>query len=408
MKDLKWKNGKIYRHINFVLLFLVAVLFITLYTFILQKNYSSTTLEAEVERDITCSDAIHKLVSNKFTREDYTEINEVEDMNSERYQALQKSLNEIRNLNSTRYLYTAKRNSEGRMIYLIDGLDLDAGDFAYPGTYIEDEMIPYIDKALSGETVYSQEIMDTTWGHIFTACYPIVANDGSDEIIGVLCMEIDMESAYVFLEKSNQKSFWIASVAILVAVILFVCVYMSMRKQKKKDQEQQSLLAETAAAAEAANEAKSTFLFNMSHDIRTPMNAIIGYAELARERLDDKQKMRGYIENIQICGKKLLSIIDNVLELAKIENNEMNLEESVSKVEDLLDSGVAIFHRLIEEKHQTFTINREITYPYVYMDQAYVSEILLNIISNAIKYTGDGGKISCSLTQQPYEKKAGA
>ena len=221
-------------------------------------------------------------------------------------------------------------------------------------------------------------------------------------------MEIDMESAYVFLEKSNQKSFWIASVAILVAVILFVCVYMSMRKQKKKDQEQQSLLAETAAAAEAANEAKSTFLFNMSHDIRTPMNAIIGYAELARERLDDKQKMRGYIENIQICGKKLLSIIDNVLELAKIENNEMNLEESVSKVEDLLDSGVAIFHRLIEEKHQTFTINREITYPYVYMDQAYVSEILLNIISNAIKYTGDGGKISCSLTQQPYEKKAGA
>ena len=404
MKDLKWKNGKIYRHINFVLLFLVAVLFITLYTFILQKNYSSTTLEAEVERDITCSDAIHKLVSNKFTREDYTEINKVEDMNSERYQELQKSLNEIRNLNSTRYLYTAKRNSEGKLIYLIDGLDLDAGDFAYPGTYIEDEMIPYIDKALSGETVYSQEIMDTTWGHIFTACYPIVANDGSDEIIGALCMEIDMESAYVFLEKSNQKSMWIASVAILVAVILFICVYMSMRKQKKKDQEQQSLLAETVAAAEAANEAKSTFLFNMSHDIRTPMNAIIGYAELARERLDDTQKMRGYIENIQICGKKLFSIIDNILELAKIENNEMNLEESVSKVEDLLDSGAAIFHRLIEEKHQTFIINREIIYPYVYMDQAYVSEILLNIISNAIKYTGDGGKISCSLTQQPYEK----
>lgn len=60
-------------------------------------------------------------------------------------------------------------------------------------------MIPYIDKALSGETVYSQEIMDTTWGHIFTACYPIEANDGSDEIIGALCMEIDMELAYVFL-----------------------------------------------------------------------------------------------------------------------------------------------------------------------------------------------------------------
>lgn len=73
----------------------------------------------------------------------------------------------------------------------------------------------------------------------------------------------------------------------------------------------------------------------------------------------------------------------------------MNLEESISKVDDILDSGAAIFHSLIEEKHQTFTMNKEIKYPYVYMDQAYVSEILLNIISNAIKYTGDGGKISC-------------
>lgn len=76
-------------------------------------------------------------------------------------------------LRSVRYLYTAKRNDEGKLVYHIDGLNLSAEDFAYPGTLIEDEMIPYIDTALSGETVYSQEIMDTTWGHIFTACYPV-------------------------------------------------------------------------------------------------------------------------------------------------------------------------------------------------------------------------------------------
>lgn len=330
-------------------------------------------------------------------------------MSSQRYQRLQSSLNEIRNLNSTRYLYTAKRNEEGRLIYLIDGLELDAEDFAYPGTYIEEEMIPYIDAALSGETIYSQEIMDTTWGHIFTACYPVMADDGSGDIIGALCIEIDMESAYEFLEKNNRTSFRIADVAILVAVLLFVCIYMFMQKQKKKDLEQQKLLEETAAAAEAANQAKSTFLFNMSHDIRTPMNAIIGYAELADKHLlddenpADKQKLKGYMDNIRVCGKKLLSIIDNVLELARIENNETVLEETAVKTGEILESGIVMFHKSLEEKHQTLTIEKEILYPYVYLDSAYISEIQFNIISNAVKYTGEGGKIVCTLKQKPYE-----
>lgn len=409
MKNKEYKNKKISHHLNLLLLFLLAVFFITIYTLILQKNYSRNTLEAEVDRDIACSDAIHKLVSNKFTREDYTQINTRDDMSSERYQRLQSSLNEIRNLNSTRYLYTAKRNDEGRLIYLIDGLELDAEDFAYPGTYIEEEMIPYIDAALSGETIYSQEIMDTTWGHIFTACYPVMADDGSGDIIGALCIEIDMESAYEFLEKNNRTSFRIADVAILVAVLLFVCIYMFMQKQKKKDLEQQKLLEETAAAAEAANQAKSTFLFNMSHDIRTPMNAIIGYAELADKHLlddenpADKQKLKGYMDNIRVCGKKLLSIIDNVLELARIENNETVLEETAVKTGEILESGIVMFHKSLEEKHQTLTIEKEILYPYVYLDPAYISEIQLNIISNAVKYTGEGGKIVCTLKQKPYE-----
>lgn len=409
----KYKYRKKSHYFNVLLLFLMAVFFITIYTLILQKNYSSNTLEAEVDRDIACSDAIHKLVSDKFTREDFTQINTTEDMSSRRYKELQASLNEIRSLNSTRYLYTAKRNAEGKLIYLVDGLDLSAEDFAYPGTYIEEEMIPYINSALSGETVYSQEIMDTTWGHIFTACYPIEAGDDSGDIIGALCIEIDMESAYTFLEKNNRTSFGIADTAILIAVLLFSCIYIYMQKQKKKELEQQRLLEESAAAADAANKAKSTFLFNMSHDIRTPMNAIIGYAELADKYLlskknsgdEDTQKLKGYMDNIRICGKKMLSIIDNVLELARIENNETVLEETAVKTGDILDSGIVMFHRILEEKHQTLTMEKNIKYPYVYMDQTYVSEIQLNIVSNAIKYTGEGGKISCSLNQKPHEKE---
>ena len=405
MEKSLYRNKKRHHVGDFVLLFLTAVLFIAVYTYILQRNYSQNTLDAAVERDIACSDAIHKVVSNRFTQEDFLEINTREDMDFSRYKQLQESLNELRTLNSTRYLYTAKRGADGKLIYLVDGLDLGADDFAYPGTYIEEEMIPYIESALSGETIYSQEIVDTTWGHIFTACYPVRANGGSGDIIGALCMEIDMESSYRFLEKSNQSSIGVASFAILVAVLTMISWYLAYQKQKEKDRIQHEELEKTAEAAEAANRAKSTFLFNMSHDIRTPMNAIIGYAELAGKHLSDSDKLNEYIKNIQVCGKKMLSIIDNVLELARIENNKAVLEESITKADDSLDSCVIMFQNSIKEKHQELIVDKEIQYPYLYMDNAHVSEIILNILSNAIKYTGEGGKICCSLKQKPYEKE---
>lgn len=388
---------------RYIFMFLLAVFLIAVYTFLLQKSYSTDTLKATVDRNITCSDAIHKLVSNTFTRDDFTDINTMDDMSSEQYQTLQRTLNQIRSLNSTRYLYTAKRNSEGKLIYLIDGLDLGASDFAYPGTYIEDEMIPYINSALSGKTIYSQEIMDTTWGHIFTACYPVRANDGSNEILGALCIEMDMESAYTFLSKSNRNSLQIAIAAAIVALLLVFCFYYITQKQKQKDRAQQLLLEKSAAAAESANKAKSAFLFNMSHDIRTPMNAIIGYAELSRNHLLEPDKLSGYLSNIRTCGQKMLSIIDNVLEIARIENNQIVLEESVCNIEESFDSCIVMFNTVLHEKHQTITVNKQVTNPYVYIDNSHLSEIVLNVISNAVKYTGQNGKIVCQLTQKPHE-----
>lgn len=388
---------------NYIFLFLLAVFLIAVYTFLLQKSYSTSTLEANVDQNITCSDAIHKLVSNTFTRDDFTDINTVDNMSSERYQTLQTTLNQIRSLNSTRYLYTAKRNSEGKLIYLVDGLDLDTSDFAYPGTYIEDEMIPYINSALSGKTIYSQEIIDTTWGHIFTACYPVKATDGSNEIIGALCIEMDMESAYTFLSKSSRNSLQIAIAAAIVALLLLVCVYHILQNQRAKDREQQMLLRKSAAAAEAANKTKSAFLFNMSHDIRTPMNAIIGYAELSRNHLHEPDKLSEYLSNIRTCGQKMLSIIDNILEIARIENNQIVLEESICNIEESFDSCIVMFNTAVQEKHQTITVHKQVANPYVYIDSSHLSEIVLNVISNAIKYTGQNGKIDCCLTQKPHE-----
>ena len=291
------------------------------------------------------------------------------------------------------------------MVYLVDGLDLDAEDFAYPGTYIEDEMVPYLEAALSGETIYSQKIVDTTWGHIFAACYPVTAKDGSGDIIGALCIEVDMEDAYQSIHAANLASGGIAAVAVVIAIVLILLAYISIHKRKERDYAQQEMLKEAAAEAEAANKAKSTFLFNMSHDIRTPMNAILGYADLARGHLREPARLERYMNNIRVSGEKLLSIINSVLELARIENNQIVLEESIVRAGEVLDSCIMMFQSAMEEKHQKLSVTKDVKYPCVYLDNTHVTEICLNILSNAVKYTGEGGSISCTLNQKDGEKE---
>lgn len=386
---------------------LILVLFVSTYTFVLQTDYSKTMLNATVEQDKQCSDMIHKKVSDDFTRRDFETITSVEDMKSDRYMQLQRQLNTLRTLNSTRYLYTAKRGDDGKLIYLIDGLDLDADDFACPGTYIEEEMIPYIDAALAGETIYSQEIIDTTWGHIFTACYPVVANDGSGDIIGALCMEIDMEKTYNFISKSNKKATGTAAIASVVLFVLGVVVFMFMHRQKKLEVEQQNALEQAVRAADEANKAKSIFLFNMSHDIRTPMNAILGFSDLARKTLEDDEpveKTEDYLNKIQISGNKMLAILDNVLEMSQIESGNSVLEENAVSVGSVLDACVTMVQPEVEKKHQTLSVMKELLYPYVYLDATRITEIILNLVSNSIKYTAKGGTIHCSVRQTENEK----
>ena len=176
-------------------------------------------------------------------------------------------------------------------------------------------------------------------------------------------------------------------------------------EEKLRELKQEEELQEAKAKAENASEAKSSFLFNMSHDIRTPMNAIIGYAELASRHLNDTEKLNRYLETIQVCGKQLLSLLGNVLNLARIENNKVEMEYTVSNVHENIGNCVAMFQQQTENKNQTLSVEEHIIYPYVYMDAPHVSEICLNILSNAVKYTNAGGMISCNVTQTSCEKE---
>ena len=175
--------------------------------------------------------------------------------------------------------------------------------------------------------------------------------------------------------------------------------------EKLRELKQEEELREAKLKAECANKAKSSFLLNMSHDIRTPMNAIIGYADLASRHLKETEKLGRYLEEIQICGKELLSMLGNVLDLARIENNKVEMEYTVSNVHECFENCVIMFQQQAESKNQTISLTEQIMYPYVYMDEPHLSEVCLNIISNAIKYTNTGGWISCNVVQKSCEKE---
>ena len=395
-------NNKIY---NFGFIVLLALLFVSGYTYILQRMYSESILENTISENSSRTDAMYESVENALNKDDFTKINTKSDMDTKVYKDLQSRLNEYRNMNSARYFYTAKRNNEGKLVYVVDGLDLQAKDFAYPGTYIEKEMIPYISRALKGEFVYSQNIIDTTWGHIFTACYPIHENGNTGKIVGALCIEMDMEPTYSFIEKRNHVALVAALIGASVVVFMMICACIYLQSEHRKREERERLLKEAADAAKKADRAKSTFLFNMSHDIRTPMNAIIGYVNLIKKHIHDSERIQQYIDNIEICSEKLLSLLNNVLDLARIESNKISIEQKAVDIKEVFQSCILMFQNNIDEKKQTFSITTNLKYPYVYVDEIHFSEIVMNIMSNAIKYTERDGHIDCNLCQRIAENK---
>ena len=215
-----------------------------------------------------------------------------------------------------------------------------------------------------------------------------------------------------FIKDNFVMVLLIGSIAVAVVLLTILKLLQKARKAeaaaKKAANDTQELNAKLQVAvekAESANRAKSTFLFNMSHDIRTPMNAIIGYADLASRHLDDPAKLEKYMENIQVCGQNLLMLLNNVLDLARIENDRTEIEYSVSDVEKDFRNCIAMFQNQADSKGQTLTVTAQLQHPYVYADIPHLTEVCTNLVSNAVKYTGACGTIHCDITQKPGKKE---
>lgn len=175
-------------------------------------------------------------------------------------------------------------------------------------------------------------------------------------------------------------------------------------EEKKRELEQEEALRQEKIKGEKANEAKSIFLFNMSHDIRTPMNAIVGYSQLMKKELTNP-KLVHYQEMIEQSSKLLLSIINNVLDMARVESGKMELDENFEVVGNVSQLVCSAFAAEASRKNIELHENVNVEHKYVIVDSTKMQEILSNLISNAIKYTPEGGKVLIDVQELPYDKE---
>ena len=169
-----------------------------------------------------------------------------------------------------------------------------------------------------------------------------------------------------------------------------------------REMEKTAILEDALAQANQASRAKSAFLSNMSHDIRTPMNAIVGFTNLAITHIDQQSLVEGYLKKILTSGNHLLSLINDVLDMSRIESGKMRLEETLCSLPDVLHSLRSIVQADIRAKQLEFYIDTvDVLDEEVFCDKLRLSQVLLNLLSNAVKYTGPGGVISMRITEKP-------
>lgn len=180
--------------------------------------------------------------------------------------------------------------------------------------------------------------------------------------------------------------------------------YRALDQMIREERKNQQRLEEALHQVELANEAKSAFLFNMSHDIRTPMNAILGFSHLLRMYKDKPERILDYTEKIEKSGEFLLSLINNVLELARIESGKSGIEESIIDMEELYESVDCLFENQMRDRQISFTRTLRTQQRFIYADKVKLQEILLNLLSNACKYTPPGGRVSFDICSAPAQE----
>lgn len=196
-------------------------------------------------------------------------------------------------------------------------------------------------------------------------------------------------------------------VAVSIAVLATaICYLMLHRKQREKLYTEE--IRKSAEKARKANEAKTRFLFNMSHDIRTPMNAIVGFSGLLEKSIHDEKKSLDYIKKIRVSSDILLTIINQVLEMARIESGKITLNPESVNIREMVEAMNTVFESSLTKKSLEYQCSLNVVHDQILCDKTKMEEIILNVVSNSIKYTNPHGKITLSIDELDSEDEKNA
>lgn len=233
-------------------------------------------------------------------------------------------------------------------------------------------------------------------------------NSRRSDAMEVLCTVPNDTWHFEIVPKNGWLSplqFFVSFALGLILSLLTSIGFLQFRMRRYKDEIHAAELEKAVQEAQSANEAKTRFLFNMSHDIRTPMNAIIGFSDLLEKHIDEKDRAVDYIAKIKSSSSFLLSLINSVLEMARIESGKASLKIELGSYSGLINSLDAVFEPSLKSKNLSYLCYNTVEHDAILCDRTKIREILLNIISNSIKYTPEGGKISVKIEETPPPRK---
>ena len=263
-----------------------------------------------------------------------------------------------------------------------------------------DYVSPNIDKLLGITVEQMQKDI-----HVLRKLHPKDSTNRMKNHLEGLMVQEQREWEFEYIQQKTRERRWFHIVA-MCSEVVGKKKYILVMSDRTADKQKNQALSEAVHAAETANRAKSTFLSNMSHDIRTPMNAIIGFATLAVSNIDNKTRVQDYLSKILSSGNHLLSLINDILDMSRIESGKIHLEETEVNLSEVLHDLKTIISGQIHAKQlELYMDAMDIMDEDVYCDKTRLNQVLLNLLSNAIKFTPAGGTVSVRIRQFQGTKK---
>lgn len=305
--------------------------------------------------------------------------------------------------------YQLKQRGTGALLFKPVYRTDDSGESSFWGFVLQvidwDRFMSDINLKSLSEADFSYKIWSYDRNSEDKVIFAQSQEDMPEDSLTIEC-EIPNNTWYFDIVPSNgwiPVSYWLLAIAAsYIFSLLVATIYYQISSKKHREKQYAADLKKAAELAKNANEAKTRFLFNMSHDIRTPMNAIIGFSGLLEKNLQNGEKAKEYLGKICSSGNLLMTIINQILEIARIESGTIALQLKAEDINTVFHTVNTVFEEDIRKKNLQYSADLDVYHTFIFCDRVKLQEIMLNIISNAIKYTSDGHAVHVKI----YEKNS--